>query len=69
MTTEKKQEYLDQYTAVELLNDAKLISEDEYRKIEYKLLRTIMGYFAVECNKTKETEHSETDEGKNYIKL
>ena len=54
MTTEKKQKYLDQYNAVELLNDAELISRDEYIKIEYKLLRTIMGHFAVECNKTKE---------------
>lgn len=53
MTTEKKQEYLDQYNAVELLNDAELISEDEYRKIEYKLLRTIIGHFAVECTTGK----------------
>lgn len=56
MTNELKQKYLDQYNALELLADAKLLKSEEYERIEHTLLRTIIGHFAIECNKAEENK-------------
>lgn len=61
MTNELKQEYLELYNAMELLDESDMISDVIYRAIAFKLLRTIMGHFAVECNKTKDASPTESE--------
>ncbi len=48
MTDEQKQTFIDEYNATELLHDTTLIDEDVYRKIEHRLLRTIIGHWAID---------------------
>lgn len=59
MNNELKQKYLEQYNAMELLSESDLINDEVYRMIAFKLLRTIMGHFAIECNKAKECKQNE----------
>ena len=61
MTNEVKQKYVEIYNAMEVLADAEMIDSEVHGGLEHKLLRTIMGHFAVECNKAKDGEQYETD--------
>lgn len=61
MTNEVKQKYVEIYNAMEVLADAEMIDSEVYGGLEHKLLRTIMGHFAIECNKAKEGKQNEAN--------
>lgn len=62
ITDEKAKEFIDIYNSIDKLHEEAYLSDEEYAMIESKLLRTVIGTFALKLRLGQQTSSAEVDE-------